>query len=134
VLEFGRKRIIVDSITNKKELKMAKQIKSTKTRRGLPRGAKAAVAVGAMGMAAMFGACDNGTNSTSSPKLCECPNGTVHPEGTNMPCCDGDNCECVAIHSYPIQYLGDKEITIEYHVASAVGLLKISENAPYCVQ
>jgi hypothetical protein len=90
VLEFGRKRIIVDSITNKKELKMAKQIKSTKIQRGLPRGAKVAIAVGAMGAATLFGAYENETNST--PKVCECPNGTVH---NNFGCeCGGEDCTC----------------------------------------
>jgi hypothetical protein len=45
--------------------------------------------------AAIFGSCDNGTTS-SGPKVCECPdgNGTVHPVGTAMPCCEGEDCNC----------------------------------------
>jgi hypothetical protein len=69
---------------------MAKKIQSTQAKHGLPMGAKAAIAVGAMGVATLFGACDNGTSST--PKVCECPNGTVH---NNFGCeCGGEGCTC----------------------------------------
>ncbi|MDR1446114.1 MAG: hypothetical protein LBI90_04375, partial [Treponema sp.] len=45
---------------------------------------------------ALFGGCDNSTNPAQKqePKVCECPNGTVHPVGTEMPCCEGEDCEC----------------------------------------
>jgi hypothetical protein len=45
---------------------------------------------GIMGIAMLFGAtgCDNGTT-----KVCECPSGTAHLEGTT--CCNGVGCECI---------------------------------------
>jgi hypothetical protein len=72
---------------------MAKQEKAIKTKRGLPMGAKAAVALGAMGMgAALFGAgCENETNSTPEPKVCDCTNKIYG----NAPCdCGGEDCTC----------------------------------------
>jgi hypothetical protein len=68
---------------------MAKKIKSTQAKHGLTASAK--VAAGVMGVATLFGACDNGTNSTSSPKVCECP---VKIHGS-APCDCGDaGCTC----------------------------------------
>jgi hypothetical protein len=86
---------------------MAKQEKSIKTKRGLPMGAKAAVAAGAVGVAALFG-CDPEVNPT--PKACECPNGTFHDEGTSMPCCDGENCTCKVAFNV---HLDTKQIRVE---------------------
>jgi hypothetical protein len=87
---------------------MAKKIKSIQAKRGLPMGAKVAIAVGAMGAATLFGACENETNS--DPKVCGCPNGTFHDEGTNMPCCDGENCACKVAYNVS---LGTKQIRVE---------------------
>jgi hypothetical protein len=86
---------------------MAKQEKSTKTKRGLPMGAKAAIAAGAVGVAALFG-CDPGVNPT--PKVSECPNGTFHDEGPSMPCCDGENCTCKVAFNV---HLDTKQIRVE---------------------
>ncbi|AEF81936.1 hypothetical protein [Leadbettera azotonutricia] len=60
------------------------------------RRAKAVAAAGMMGFATIFGACKQPTDSTTQqqPKACECPNGTEHPYGTTMPCCDGEDCTC----------------------------------------
>jgi hypothetical protein len=71
-----------------------KQENSTKTRRKLPMGAKAAIAIGAMSVATVFGACDNGTTTPPppQPKVCECPPGTLHEPGEK--CCDGEDCAC----------------------------------------
>jgi hypothetical protein len=91
-----------------KELKMAKQEKSTKTKRGLPMGAKAAIAAGAVGVGALLFGCDPEVNPT--PKVCECPNGTFHDEGTSMPCCDGENCTCKVAFNV---YLDTKQIRVE---------------------
>jgi hypothetical protein len=89
---------------------MAKKEKSTKTQQGLPNGVKVAVAGTAIGVAAALfaGGCKNETNP--DPKVCECPNGTFHDEGTSMPCCDGDDCECKVAYNVS---LGTKQIRVE---------------------
>jgi hypothetical protein len=67
---------------------MAKQETAIHTTRGLPAGVKVAIVVLAMGAAALFGGCENET----TPKVCECPNGTVH---NNFGCeCGGEGCVC----------------------------------------
>jgi hypothetical protein len=78
----------------KKNQVVSKEQKKFAAKRGFATSAKAKVAAGVVGVATLFGpvACDNGTSST--PKVCNCPNGTVHEAGTAMPCCDGDDCTC----------------------------------------
>jgi hypothetical protein len=71
---------------------MAKKEKSTKTQQGLPNGVKVAVVGTAIGVAAALfaGGCKNETNP--DPKVCECPNGTIH---NNFGCeCGGEDCTC----------------------------------------
>ncbi|MDR1099575.1 MAG: hypothetical protein LBL28_03755 [Treponema sp.] len=97
---------------------MAKQGKSVKTKRGLPMGAKAAIAVGAIGVgvATLFGACENGTNSTSEPKVCECPPNTIHEPGEN--CCDGENCVCIEKKYHTGLSVSGTAVTIEDRTAT----------------
>jgi hypothetical protein len=81
-------------MAGKSKLFQTEQEKAAETKRVLPMGAKAAIAAGAMGVAAMLGGCDNGTNPKTGPepKVCECPPGTTHKAGEK--CCDGENCAC----------------------------------------
>jgi hypothetical protein len=99
----------------------AKRQQNPNTQKSTRAGAR--FAAGLMGIAAIFGptACEN---PATGDKKCDCPAGTVHEPGEK--CCDGENCECVTIQRYPIQYLENKEITIEYHVSEAVGLEKLT--------
>jgi hypothetical protein len=85
---------------------MAKQETATHTTRGLPAGIKAAFAVLAIGVAALFGGCENET----TPEVCACPNGTVHDGTKSMPCCGGEDCTCKQKFEYPNAFLGVKVV------------------------
>ncbi|MDR1177072.1 MAG: hypothetical protein LBK83_16555 [Treponema sp.] len=75
-------------------------------KRGVPMGAKVALALGAAGVMSIFGGCDNSTNPApqSEPKVdvkddCACPAGTTHKPGEK--CCDGENCACAEEQPQP---------------------------------
>jgi hypothetical protein len=72
---------------------MAKKVKSLEQKQADSRRVKAMAAAGMLGVATIFGAA--ACKHPPDPKLCTCPNGTVHPYGTTMPCCNGqDDCNC----------------------------------------
>jgi hypothetical protein len=97
----------------KEELEMAKRNQAAlgeqgrpAKKRGVPMGAKVALALGAVGVMSIFGGCDNSTNPApqSEPKVdvkddCACPAGTTHKPGEK--CCDGENCACAEEQPQP---------------------------------
>jgi hypothetical protein len=90
------------------ENKSIQEIQPKQAKKGIPMPLKAVgVGVG-LGIASLIG-CPTEPES----QKCNCPNGTVHPEGTSMPCCDGEGCNCIAIREYIIDIEGMKPITIE---------------------
>jgi hypothetical protein len=101
-----------------KELKMAKksllfvkeQDKSTKKSvfPQVSNSAKAKIAAGVVGVATLFGACNNDAGPMITPQVCTCPAGTFHNEGAA--CCGGINCVCKEAYNVS---LGGKQIRVE---------------------
>ncbi|MDR1277138.1 MAG: hypothetical protein LBK02_00135 [Treponema sp.] len=102
---------------SKKNQVVSKEQKKSAANRGFATSAKAKVAAGVVGVATLFGpvACDNGTTSTP-PKVCNCPVGTIHEPGEN--CCDGENCECIEKKYHTGLSVSGTTVTIEDRTAT----------------
>ncbi|MDR1286954.1 MAG: hypothetical protein LBK08_05025 [Treponema sp.] len=72
--------------------------------------AKAKIAAGVVGVAALVGGCSDDASPMVIPQVCTCPNGTFHNPGTSMPCCGGFNCDCKVAYNVS---LGGKQIRVE---------------------